>query len=559
MGGESIALGFGFDQRGKSEYDQCMDKSITLPQPSSGDRQDAALGRDELAPAKAKSRGAWVIGALGTAASLAGLVLLGQQALLSGSQLIQEADAGAGIERMKTEQQWLVGQGLAKERPVGFFAGFVGLMSNAGAFAGKKEMVGPWRAGWAASVAGVAGEKRWVISAPANQSPRMEAIYRHEEAHALAEESGGQQGVSGAWPSLVSVVLSREMERLATVGGEPKDLGEQLFAPRDWRLTWLMEARSEAFADAFACLSVARRGQAAMAECALDLAAARVFPGAKRSEATSLAVGGSEHAVEMASFISGQLDARKVSALSMKEAMDLCGGISKDSLGWMLARQGKATGFFSSEGKMWWMKLANSQGVERSQALSAWDEWRTEALSDKPAAAFGEFKAQVGGMLFEAKKLPDLGFSGNWRFDGYAGQALLAGRFEAGPGGPLATGAATMVIDGGPATAAPGGAQDPADEAARMGEALAGAAWTHWAMAKRMGVSTEKETARIVALMSQDDARRVESLMPAFEEQAAVSREAATPSGDVAKKLNKRRSVARGVELGGRTAWGSSG
>ena len=495
-----------------------------------------AMDKDPAGRPRRLSR-SWAIGAASKAASWTALFLFGQQALLIGFQATQELAARDSIAAMRAEQSWLVAQGLARPRAIGAFHP---PLQGASAFASLRPMAGPWSAGWAAQAFGA--PKTWVISAPTDAAGMAPAIYRHEEAHALAEEALLAPGMAASWPPLVAKAISAE---LGSIAASSSSAARRMPTPTAWRGAWLAQVRKEAFADAFACASIARRGQAALRECSMNLAARRTFPGPERLEPTSLEVAGSPHAVEMASFIAGQLDASNIASLSLKELMDLCGSIADDSLEWALARQAVSTGFFEGDGKAWWMEIAQRRGADAPDAAAAWESWRSQALSERPDAAFGSFHFAARGLLFEAQKLPSSGFSANWRFDGYRGQALLAGSFEAGHGGPLSTGVARIAVAAdGSILKASDNASDPADEAARMGEALAGAAWTQWAMAKRLGAPMEKELDRMAALLPPDEARRASSLLPAFELDFLPDHAATPQSQPLAKKiLHKRRGL----------------
>ena len=485
----------------------------------------------------AEKRKKWRVG------PVLGAILFGGAALALGSlslgilmQASAESDAKDNLKAMRAESAWLVGEGLAVERPLGVFRTSVFAISDGfrpagtrGAHAGPTNMLMGMEA---PGILGIFAKRQWTISAGPDKSPAfvdygVAAIYRHEEGHARLESQELAPLAPAFWPEAVSKVM------MPIVGGKAD------VEAGDWRSAWLYGIRGEAFADAFAILSTARRGAAAMRGEALDIHASRIFYAAGAQYATALAAAGSDHVADPASLIAGQLDAAAVAKLDSAGIDELSGRIADAAIAHALARSGPAIGFFSKAGLEWWLGLASSAGLPREEAESAWTKWRADSESPAPLAVFGEQRWTIKGIDFAAPRIaaPPAGLM--WRFDGLGGQVVAPGGFDPGAGGPVAAGeAVAMKIDseGNKILPLPWRAESAS-------QAWRGAVWTHWALASALGVSQD-ETAKKIARITQN---------PFAREKAACEMEGfakmPTPGPVCAKmKLASRRGAAANKE-----------
>lgn len=385
------------------------------------------------------------------------VALLALQALSMGVQGEREWASSDSISKMKSEQRWLIGQGLADERRIGVVsrAAYGHLTNNVNPRASSQgqESIGGWDmilpvstlARVAAKLASRSdpGDQPRAISAPRDAEsrsgfdPELKASYRHEEGHSRAGDKQLRAGSPQAWPSLVGKVVA---EALGAGNGFPAREGASALAKEsaenNWRLRWMLETRSEAFADAYSVLTSARKGKGELGKTALATHASRIID-LRAEVVTSLDCAGAIHSVEMASFIAGQLDESKVAALGSLGVDELAGKIADDALAWAVARQGPKLGFFKPEGAAWWSRMAKKAGVEEAQADEAWRNWEKGATAELPKAAFGEFaydiqgaKMRAMGLSAEVLGLPTYFMTqtgdkrkeekvkANWRYDG---------------------------------------------------------------------------------------------------------------------------------------------
>lgn len=420
-----------------------------------------------------------------------------------GIEAYKNHQASGDIEKMRAEQKWLVGEGLAAERPIGviYFGPFRD-NDRAAYMASSKRLLG-WETTKPVEmidekiVQPLLGKSMFSESlgiaprtAQLNQNKEFrhtpERSYRHEEGHAQATANGRSVRAASAW--------TPEVARVASFAAARPD--------RNWRARWMAGVWHEAFGDAFSILSNARRGEAQYREEALTLHAIRAL-GSGTDVAGAVHWAGEIHSVDMASFMTAQLDVAKVAKLSSAGLDELAAKIADDSLAWAIARQGPLIGFFSPEGKEWWLAEAREAGAPAGASSLAWERWSKQASQIRPPEAFEDKKWLAGGESFEAKGLPKrIGFMARWRFDGYGGMAGNAGSVEMGKGGPMAKGTMVAISDkdgiaGGPQ------ALEKSKDAIAM--AAMGAAWTQWALAKALGSSEEREIKRVASLMGGKD------------------------------------------------------
>lgn len=425
------------------------------------------------------------------------LATIGIQLGSMGIEAYKNHQASSDIEKMRAEQKWLVGEGLAAERPIG--AIYFGPFRNNG---GTAYMASSKRfLGWETTrpvemidekiVQPLLGKSMFSESlgiaprtAKLNENVEFgftpERSYRHEEGHAQA--NGRTLGAASAWTPEIARVASFAAKRPG----------------RNWRARWMAGVWGEAFGDAFSILSNARRGEAKYREEALTLHAIRAL-GTGPDVSGAVHWAGEIHAVDMASFMAAQLDVARVAKLNSAGLDELAGKIADDSLAWAIARQGPLIGFFSPEGKEWWMAEARDAGAPAGASALAWENWSKQASQSRPPEAFEDKKWLAGGESFEAKGLPKrIGFMARWRFDGYGGMAGNSGSVEMGGGGPMAKGTMVAISD---KDGISGG--QPALEKSKEAIAMAalGAAWTQWALARAVGGSEEREASRVASLM----------------------------------------------------------
>lgn len=355
------------------------------------------------------------------------LVALCLQAYTMGMQAWEESKASESIGAMKSEQDWLVGQGLARERRIGVVGD--GYLPHNGSMEGRvahmaqaNEFVPGWDATGMIRLMDLGAQKlgmpsmvgkRSAISVadPSSKSTfELDMVYRHEEGHARASDLGLDASAPDAWPKEVSEALL------------PLINGSRSLLMNDWRLVWLRSTRDEAFADAFACLSKARAEPGAMSACAVQVHERRIFPKGKIPETiSSVMAAGSDHAVEMASYLVGQLSQKDVARLDSAGLDQLSGKIADASMAWALARQAPHLEFFSDAYSKWQAEMAFGK-----PAAQAWNAWCAQNLAAEPEAAFGAFHWLVSGIEFKAMGLTKGKASKDWRYDGFGGVARLS-------------------------------------------------------------------------------------------------------------------------------------
>lgn len=472
----------------------------------------------------------WTVGRAAQAFFVLGALSLG--ALQSGGALIQasaEKDAQGNIAAMRAESAWLVGQKLASERPIGVFDTSIWALGrgfrpeeSAGAHASKVSLIFGVEA---PRVFRNYLPRQWAISAGPDKEPafalyRVEAIYRHEEAHARAASLGLAPSAPAYWPAAVSRAL------LPILSGAARA------SHGDWRSAWLVEIRDEAFADAYAILSTARRGSAAMAQEALDIHASRIFYPVEARYATALGAAGSGHVADPASLLAGRLDAKSVGRLGAAGLDALSGKIADASMAHALARSAPALGFFSKAGEEWWLDIAERAGIQKSEAESAWAQWRADSLSEMPRTAFAAQAWSVEGAAFSVKALAAPPAHVHWRFDGLGGQSLSKNRFEPGADGPLGSGAAPLAKDSSGKYVFP-----LALDSKRSKDAWTGAAWSHWALASALGEDPSLSAIKIAHISENPFAKeRAQSLFASFSD--------GTPSAVASKSINMEERLA---------------
>ena len=445
------------------------------------------------------------------------------QAASIADQAWREHKTAVPIAQMKAEQAWLKSQGLAEGRRLGVLA-----PTTRGHFPWDDE--GETHTGKSLSIANIdlAYPMRWIVGdwadkrvgisvstqerKPSYFDPELAITYRHEEGHARAFDKKLRATASKNWPMEVSAAVLPVVDVLGTYADESPAASPSSL-PGAWREKWLSSARREAFADAFAVLSAARKKPGEMARVALAAHAFRVVPNMRSLTSTDIA--GSDHAVEMASFIAGQFDQAKVAKLGPAGLDALAGRVADDSLAWILARQGPLIGFFEEPGRAWWTERAKRSGLSDSAAVQAWRQWSKEASAAYPWAAFGDFSYEVEGLKFEARGLDkDLAQSNSkreddrsrlrraaglsveaiparWRYDGHAGVVVLENRFDAsikGPGQALMVRKETGEWAFGRATTI----RENPEAQDRIQGALMGAASQQMLLAARLGVDLEE-------------------------------------------------------------------
>lgn len=362
------------------------------------------------------------------------------------SMLVQrsaEHDAVKNIATMKSEQAWLVGQGLALSRPIGVFNSSIfepNFRSEgvAGAHASAVHTIGLAESSLLVKMASRAlgiGRVEQSISAGRDAAPSFgetafgpeaatRLTYRHEEGHARMRDISSPAASLPSLSPLASLIAASSVNAYfdASAEREPQDA--------NWRARWMSSIRGEAYADAYSCLSIARAAPAAMRECAMSLHATRIFPTQGARDTASLSSIGDSHNVDMASYIVAQLDASAVAKLDGAGLGELSSKVADASLDWAIARQGSRMGFFSEDGEKWWISEAKAAGVGASDARAAWVDFRGAAKSAKPTSVFGDLSISAGGLDFKAKGLSQAVAAYAWRFDGWGGlvpiEALLS-------------------------------------------------------------------------------------------------------------------------------------
>jgi hypothetical protein len=449
-------------------WDVFGSQSSPLPQQAPSEAGLATGGKKPTLVDMARFAGSVGLGSAKLALGCAKYALMFWVAVQVGSMGVQaarEAGSSQSIKSMRTEQRWMESQGLADARRIGVVVpgahGHLTTSVNSNAYTSQQEsllgwdMIGPL-AGLSKMGSYALGvenpvKKGWAISAPRDEisrsgfDPELKMTYRHEEGHARMHEKKLRAGPAQAWtPSVGSVVAAAidEAEGLAPRPGLARDAtsGSQ----DNWRSSWLSETRSEAFADAFAVLCAARKGQGELAKVAVSTHAFRLMSN-RATTLTSTVATGSSHSVEMASFIAGQLDEKKVAALSSEGLDELAGKIADDTVAWAVARQAPMIGFFEPAGLAWWTAQAKRSDVPEAQAKRMWDKWAKAALAEQPREAFGEFQYLVKGQSLNALgldaklarsemtalasgkgiKMHKVVLKTNWRYDGHGGLVVM--------------------------------------------------------------------------------------------------------------------------------------
>lgn len=457
-----------------------------------------------------------------------------------------ESEAVHSIASMKSEQAWLVGQGLVKARPIGVFNSSL-FSSNfrsretSGAHASPVRLVAgvePSLLVEGAAKALGAGRPEWILSASRDGAPSFgeaavdseyarRAVYRHEEGHARMFERLQPVGPLRSTHPAAAKVLSGLLNAAhadTSQGNAP--------SANDWRSSWLATLRSEAYADAYSAISVARKSPSSMREAAMHFHASRIFPSSARHE-TALDHAGDPHSVDMASFMSAQLDPKSVALLDAKGLDSLAGSIADASVEWAIARQASSLGFFSGQGSSWWAGKAQAAGLSPAESQASWEALRETSLAATPGAVFNPKILSAGGQSFIVQGLPKPLALAAWRFDGRGGQSFSSTRH---------VDPATQKSIQGAALANPTAASDAGLDAYR------GAVSTHAALAKLAGASLEREADRLS--LTAKGTRSVSGDYKAFMASAIhdlsprLASIDAPPSVDIPRKIFARRAAA---------------
>lgn len=348
-----------------------------------------------------------------------------------GTQVYRESNVMDRIDIEKQEQERLIQDQLAPWRRIGTVSAsplghLPGLSVRKDQYAkeqksiGGLDLIGPvalalekvGASSWMSSSAAISVSTSKMITGDlVNDSPAF--IYRHEEAHAQFEESGIQAMAPSKWSSEVGETITKIINE--------KESDESSEEKANWRSKWIKNIYREAFADTFALLTVARKGEKEFKKEAMWINAYRLFSEKTTTPSTQLA--GSDHAIEVASFIAGQLDPKQIAKLNSKEILELSAKIASDTLAWTLTREASSIGFFSEEGRLWW---AENMKVEKQGDLkqeSAWQTWKTASEIERPLAVFGSFHYQIGIHSMAAKGLE--ASEGLWKYDGLGGQMVF--------------------------------------------------------------------------------------------------------------------------------------
>ena len=223
---------------------------------------------------------------------------LALQALSMGVQAQREWASANSITNMKAEQRWLEGQGLADERRIGVVStkafGHLTNEVNKDAFSSPQRSLGGWDmvkgvVGLGSMGARLVGARDpWLeptaISAPRDAQlisgfdPELKMTYRHEEGHARARDKQLRAGFPQAWLRQVGELVAEAIDasdwRHAREGASPLSVRDP---ETNWRLAWMSATRSEAFADAYAVLTAARKGKGALGKAAVETHAFRIM------------------------------------------------------------------------------------------------------------------------------------------------------------------------------------------------------------------------------------------------------------------------------------------
>lgn len=471
------------------------------------------------------------LGVLKYAVNLALLVVVGTQVVSMGFQALRESTARPEIKSMQVEQKWLVGQGLAPERRIGRLppkgAGHsIEAHRDVGAFSAPTLAIAGWdlsmggallaRAAKSMGLSASWLEGGWAISAalPSESGAKgawghgAAATYRHEEAHAGMAERKIKAGAPTAWPAEVGRAVALDIDARWALSWHMDDAQQA-----GWRSEWLSGIHREAFADAFEVLSSARKGQGAMAKAALNTHAMRVFQAKGSKSASASLMAGSDHAVDMASFLAGQFDEAAVARLKGPELDVLARAVADRSVAWALARQAPALGFFEGSGRAWWEAVASTRSVPVAERESLWRAWSAGALGETPAAVFGGFEVKAGGGVFKAAGLPqwaaririeslnklEAKTNALWRFDGMGGQVIMSDAWD--PQAKMLSGHRLVFeLPGKLIAGDPEKLRDDPDAQRHAKAALVGAVATHAALCENliaMGCVPEVEARRV--------------------------------------------------------------
>lgn len=349
------------------------------------------------------------------------------------------------IESMKQEQGLLVEKGWANPRHIGFIQKAEEDAENNSAKLTQRYSFWGMNSGWMIKAyqkmgRGLVGPRAWnqpeLVISPFGMEVRKEdkadnvvmlrktteAIYRHEEAHALAFEND-QLKVSllkkESFESSITANVLIDLQRKALVSSD----SEVLEPTMDWRIKWLMELQEEAFADAFSAITASIKGEEGFKDHVLTYHMLRMIGDKDRDIEiiTSIDRIGLTHSVDMANFMAGQLPANKLTHLNREQVLELSNHIAAASVRWAIARQAPFNGFFSQKGQEWFLEGAKELGIDSQKAQKEWDAWKKEAQSDHPRAVFEDKHWTVAGRVWSVRGLPKMKTQSQWRLDGLFG------------------------------------------------------------------------------------------------------------------------------------------
>lgn len=328
------------------------------------------------------------------------------------------------------------------------------------------------------------------------------AIYRHEEAHALFFDQKVILKAPAAWSTIVGQTISNRINAQNGFISWSSPLSET----SSWHIRWLNEIRGEALGDAYAVLTKSIDGDAALKQEALNIHMLRSIGWNAASWTSSLDMVGSNHGVDMASFMAGQLPASELVKLNQAEILELAGHIADASMAWAVARQGPLMNFFGPEGEAWWVKLCVQTGLSPEEAKEQWTQWKKSSSSAYPQAAFGGQEWTVGGITWRTKGLPFVQTQSQWRFDGNHGVYAVSQFMDKPRGGlkQVDVERGLIFLD------APGGSDGSKEQLAeaklirqikksKVNEMIAsskGPLWTQWVMASYLKTDPLKEVER---------------------------------------------------------------
>lgn len=313
------------------------------------------MGMEKKDSTQTSQAGGWKAGPLGIVEAC---VLSGARALmmtwatasvvLQGSSMVaqsyRESARAPFVASMRTEMEWLEASGLAPKARVGVAAANRlghGLGSQSEAAMTEETLWGGWSvvgpianalpsmkwAGWNP------GETQYLISAPDRDleafEPRkassglweskresvLPSVLRHEAGHALAYENKWGPGRPAAWSESAGRVGARvvksQMEGVAT-----SSMGQGPWQG-DWRGKWMAGLWNESFADAFSCVSAAKKGESK--SCAMSRHARRIFATGPR-DASSIVVAASLGKSKSSADLHARERAKLIKALESQDA-----------------------------------------------------------------------------------------------------------------------------------------------------------------------------------------------------------------------------------------------